>query len=322
MAPDPRLVQAVVSQAQAAGMNPLDLLTIIGYETAGSYRADQPGPRTKWGQHRGYIQWGEPQARKYNVDFANPEQQVSAAIQYLRDHGWRPGMGRLEMYAAINAGDVSKVGARDAAAGGAPGTVADKVNYQMKGHEARARNLLSQYDVPGGFQPPLGLLGAGGIPGGVIPSELPAGGIAAAPAGLIAPATQTPSAPPAAPTAPYSVAPNSDAARMLSDPTRYGLSADQSAQMRTQMAAGGPGGGVIGNIPAPSPPAPVPTPPAPPPGILSPAPSQGQNPPGVLSPPPSQPREPPQPEAQGTAATLFDDWRNRRPLGLFQGGWT
>lgn len=317
MAPDPRLVQAVVQQATAAGMNPLDLLTIIGYETAGTYRADQPGPRTKWGQHRGLIQWGEPQAKQYQVDFTDPEQQVGAAIQYLRDHGWRPGMGRLEMYAAINAGHVSQVNASDVAAGGAPGTVTDKVTKQMGGHERTARNLLSAYDVPGGYQLPAGA-NANGIPGGVEPSSLPwGGGYTPAPQGVLstdapsqAPAPQTP---PAAAVAPYSAAPNSDAARMLSDPTRYGLSPDAAQAMREQMAAGGPGGGTIGDIPVPQPDQPPASPQPPPAGVLSTEAAPASPNPAALAPPPG---------AQGTAQQLLTDWRKRQPPTLMQGGWT
>jgi hypothetical protein len=231
--------------------------------------------------------------------------------------------------------------------------------------------------------------GVNGIPGGYTPSELPAGGIAPAgpPGGVLgAPGTPAPvgrEPPSAAPLAPFFAAPNSDAARMLSDPTRYGLSPQDYQALRAQMEKGGPGGGTIGNIPAPAP-API-SPSAPPPaGVLS----QGGVPPAPGAPPPSphaaqptaeerettrkylagmgpgpigiwnpekiwsqrpeyaQPAKPlseysfppnavaqanqapvigerlPPPGAQGTAGQLVDDWRNKRPLGLFQGGWT
>lgn len=249
-----------------------------------------------------------------------------------------------------------------------------------------------------------------GIPGGYAPSELPAAGLGGqapnlapqapqAPAGVLAQdVATTGSVSRPAPSAPYSVAPNSDAARMLSDPTRYGLSLEQAAEMRRQLQAGGPGGGTIGNIPAvPSsgttPPAPV----SPPAGALSPGappppryvaddtgmPSlfagkpavpgkeptpeereatkqylagMGPGPVGIWNPEKiwwqrpgyAQPAQPPmqidpnavmtaqapapiigerpdmQPGSGGQGATtqLFDDWRNKRPLGLFGGGWT
>lgn len=261
MAVDPRLVQAVSAQARAAGMDPLDLLTIMSYETGGTLNPWQRGPTTKWGTHRGLIQFGEPQAQHYQVGADTPvEQQVAASIRYLQDHGWRPGMGRLEMYAAINAGNVKNINARDAAAGGAPGTVQDKVNSQMAGHEARAKNLLSQYDVPGGYQPPAGANG-NGIPGGVSPSDLPwGGGYTPAPQGVVSPATNAPAAP--------TIEPNSDAARALSDPARYGIDPAVAMQLQAYVTPGNR----LGNI---QPPATTVAdgrnaPSAPPPGIVAP----------------------------------------------------
>lgn len=390
---DPELVRQVAVQARAAGMDPIDLLTVIGYETGGTYNPAQRGPTTKWGTHRGIIQFGEPQAKKYGVDFNGPVgNQVAAAIKFIQDHGWKPGMGRLGMYAAINAGDASKIHASDAKAGGAWGTVADKVNYQMGAHEARAKNLLSQYDT--------GATLPAQTQTGVAPSEIPWGGYGykppelpkdglQRPPGVLAPEPTTTGSTgqpggggnwfdrlASAPTAPYSAAPNSDAARMLSDPSRYGLSPEQAVEMRRQMQAGGPGGGTIGNIPA-APPSPVPTSAsAPPPGALSssglppsphrePTPEEreatkqylagmGPGPIGIWNPDkiwwqqPWAPKAPPEdpietlkrldPEGktmmaqqpamqpgqggQGSAGQLFDDWRNKRPLGLFQGGWT
>lgn len=294
---DPTLVAEVANQARAAGMNPLDLLTIMSYETAGTLNPWQRGPTTKWGQHRGLIQWGEKQRDQYGVHAGSSvAEQVAASIKYLQDRGWKPGMGRLEMYAAINAGGIGpKYYSRsDANAGGAPGSVADKVNNQMAGHEAKAKNLLAQYDTGEGV--PAGA-GANGITGGVTPSSIPWGGYGyTAPPGLLQPGSTGPRSPTpdvattgsvgqprdAAPTAPYSVAPNSDAARMLSDPARYGLSPIQVAEMRKQLTAGGPGGGTIGNIPVPQP---VPTP----------APSPAQPPAGLLSPPPPSSRLDPAP---------------------------
>jgi len=142
---NPELLEAVKRHAPTIGLSPQDLLTIYSYETGGTLNPWQAGPRTKWGQHRGLIQWGEPQARKYGVTATTPvDQQVGASIKYLQDRGFKPGMGLLQAYAAINAGGIGPkyYQARDAAAGGAPGTVADKVNKQMAGHAARAASLL------------------------------------------------------------------------------------------------------------------------------------------------------------------------------------
>lgn len=128
--------------ANELGVDAIDLATAISYETAGTFGLNTKGPRTKWGQHRGLIQWGEPQAAKYlNNDFSVASQ-MRGMVDYLRDAGVQPGMGLMDIYSAINAGQVGRYGASDAAAGGAPGTVADKVNNQMAGHRRKAIALL------------------------------------------------------------------------------------------------------------------------------------------------------------------------------------
>jgi hypothetical protein len=137
------LANAIKSTADKIGVNPLDLATAISYETGGTFDPWQAGPTTKWGQHRGLIQWGEPQAKQYGVTQDMPvPAQVEAAGKYLVDRGVKPGMGLLDIYSAINAGGVGLYNRTDAHAGGAPGTVADKVNNQMGGHRKKAEALL------------------------------------------------------------------------------------------------------------------------------------------------------------------------------------
>lgn len=128
--------------AEQVGIDPVDLATAISYETAGTFDPNIPGPTTKWGRHRGLIQWGEPQAQRYlDGDFSIPSQ-MRGIVQYLKDTGVRPGMGLLDIYSAINAGQVGRYNASDTAAGGAPGTVRDKVEKQMDGHRRKAMALF------------------------------------------------------------------------------------------------------------------------------------------------------------------------------------
>ena len=140
------LREGIISSAQALGVNPLDLATAISYETAGTFSPTQSGPTTQWGQHRGLIQFGEPQAQQYGVDWSDPlGSQLGpqgAVVSYLQDTGVQPGMGLLDIYSAINAGGVGRYGASDANNGGAPGTVRDKVEQQMTGHRQNALALL------------------------------------------------------------------------------------------------------------------------------------------------------------------------------------
>jgi hypothetical protein len=132
--------------AGALGMDPLDLATIVSYETGGTFDPAQPGPTTQWGQHRGLIQFGEPQARRYGVDWNDPLGsqlgEDGAIARYYRDNGWQPGMGLLDAYSIVNAGAPGLYNASDANNGGAPGTVADKVRDQMDGHRQNAQRLL------------------------------------------------------------------------------------------------------------------------------------------------------------------------------------
>lgn len=138
----------IISSANALGIDPVDLATAISYETAGTFDPTKRGPTTQHGQHRGLIQFGETQAVENGVDWNNPVGsqlgENGAVVSYLRKAGVKPGMGMMDIYSAINAGTVGRYGASDANNGGAPGTVADKVNNQMAGHRQKALALLGQ----------------------------------------------------------------------------------------------------------------------------------------------------------------------------------
>jgi hypothetical protein len=143
------LQEIINSTAQQLGISPQDLATVISYETAGTFDPLKAGPTTKWGQHRGLLQWGEPQAEKYGVDWKDLASQGRAMVNYFKDAGLKPGMGLMDIYSAVNAGRVGRYNASDEAAGGAPGTVADKVNDQMEGHKLKAQALLGRPTGPG-----------------------------------------------------------------------------------------------------------------------------------------------------------------------------
>lgn len=144
-----RLVEAIKNTAAWLGVKPEDIATSMSYETGGTFNEWQPGPTTQHGQHFGLIQWGAPQRQQYGVYKGMPvEEQVAAAGRYLKDRGVKPGDGLLQIYAAINAGNASKIHASDANNGGAPGTVLDKVNQQMEGHRAKAAALLGGTYTP------------------------------------------------------------------------------------------------------------------------------------------------------------------------------
>jgi hypothetical protein len=144
--PTNALAAGIIETANAIGIDPLDLATVISYETGGTFDPSQPGPTTQWGQHRGLIQFGEPQAQEHGVNWQDPAGSQlgpnGAIASYMRDAGVRPGMGLMDVYSAVNAGAPGRYSASDANNGGAPGTVADKVNNQMEGHRQNAMRLL------------------------------------------------------------------------------------------------------------------------------------------------------------------------------------
>lgn len=174
---------AIMASAGRLGISPSDLATAISYETAGSFDPWKKGPVTQWGEHRGLIQFGEPQRKQYGVsrETSVPDQ-LKAVEAYLTDAGVKPGHGLLDVYSAINAGRVGRYGASDAHNGGAPGSVADKV-ASMAAHRKRANALLGLDAAPGRAGPPdamAGSLGPDGVASAAVPSQSSGGQAATA----------------------------------------------------------------------------------------------------------------------------------------------
>lgn len=141
------LAPQIKETAESLGMDPVDLATIISYETGGTFDPSKAGPTTQWGKHRGLIQFGEPQASQYGVDWNDPigSQLGSdgAIAKYFRENGWQPEMGLLDAYSIVNAGAPGLYDRSDASNGGAPGTVRDKVENQMEAHRRTAQSLFA-----------------------------------------------------------------------------------------------------------------------------------------------------------------------------------
>lgn len=152
---DTNLSNGIIEAAAALGVDPVDLATIISYETAGTFDPQKKGPKTKWGQHAGFIQFGEPQQEETGADLSTYETAMKsqlgaggAIVNYFRRNGFKNGMGLLDMYSIVNTGGPGNYDATDAASGGMPGTVRDKVNDQMSGHRAKAIALLGNDNNP------------------------------------------------------------------------------------------------------------------------------------------------------------------------------
>lgn len=180
-APD-GLIDAVKASAERLGVDPSDVLTAMSYETGGKLDPNLWGG--KGGNYLGLIQFGPEERAKYGVKPDMPiGEHVTAAENFLRDRGVKPGMGLLDIYSTINAGRPGLYNRSDAANGGAPGSVADKV-AGMAAHRLRANSLLGLDTAPaaapaGGAAAYAGAPTAAAAPAGPAPMSLaPAGGAA------------------------------------------------------------------------------------------------------------------------------------------------
>jgi hypothetical protein len=139
------LRSAIIRTANSRGLDPTDLATAISYETGGTFDPWKRGPTTKWGTHRGLIQWGEPQQREYGVYKGMPvADQMDAVGRYLDNAGVKPGMGLLDIYSAINAGHVGRYEASD----GPGNTVRSHVDQMNAEHRAQAARLVGGTFTP------------------------------------------------------------------------------------------------------------------------------------------------------------------------------
>lgn len=141
------IAQGIIDTAQAIGADPLDLATAISFETGGTFDPRKAGGKTKWGRMRGLIQFGEPQAKQYGVDWSNPVGSQlgpnGAVAKYMKANGFRPGMGMDDLYSTINAGGPGRHGAVDNGS-----TVSQKV-AGMGAHRKKAEALLAGKYQPG-----------------------------------------------------------------------------------------------------------------------------------------------------------------------------
>lgn len=94
--------QYLLQAARNRGYNPLDLATVMQYES--SLNPDVWGGKD--GKYYGLIQFGPEERKKYGVNTLNPSfnNQVDAAINFLDGRGYKPSMGLLDMYSTVLAG--------------------------------------------------------------------------------------------------------------------------------------------------------------------------------------------------------------------------
>jgi len=133
--------KALRESAARIGTTPEDLATVIGYETGGTFSP------SKWGgaggRYMGLIQFGPPERAQYGANENQTfKEQLGAVERYLKDRGYKPGMGINDLYSTILAG---RPGLNRADSGG---TVNEHVERMKVAHRARALLFLKSGEVP------------------------------------------------------------------------------------------------------------------------------------------------------------------------------
>jgi len=97
---------ALVTVADRLGLDPADLAAIFSFETGGSMSPSEPGRGAAAGRV-GLIQAGPNERRAYGIHSGQTfAQQLEGVARYLTARGVRPGMGLVDVYAAVNGGNV------------------------------------------------------------------------------------------------------------------------------------------------------------------------------------------------------------------------
>lgn len=132
---------ALVKAGQELGVDPLDLATIFGFETGGSYDTNQWGGDN--GNYFGLIQFGPAEQRHYGIVYGMTfEQQVSKVVQFFKDRFAKVGMSTegaslLQLYTTVLAGNPkANIHSQDSF-GTSPQSGVDRM---VKGHREAARH--------------------------------------------------------------------------------------------------------------------------------------------------------------------------------------
>lgn len=142
--PNDEQASEIAKAAQELGVDPVDLATVISYETGGTMSPGQKGPVTHRGQHIGLIQFGDAEQQAYGAHAGQTfAEQMPAVVRYLKARGVKPGMGLLDLYSTVNAGSPGRYGAKDGNT--ADATVADKVSGRaMAEHRKKAEAMFTR----------------------------------------------------------------------------------------------------------------------------------------------------------------------------------
>ncbi len=130
---------ALIKAGQILGVNPIDLATIIGFESAGSYSPSKMGGQG--GVYRGLIQFSPGNQRTYGItpDMTFEEQLLGPVVEYFKDRFAGVGMSTegaslLQLYTTVLAGNPkANINSRDSF-----GTSSKSGVEKMQPHRAAA----------------------------------------------------------------------------------------------------------------------------------------------------------------------------------------
>lgn len=124
------------SVAAQFGLSPVDVAAVMSYETGGTFSPTIMGG--KGGNYMGLIQFGREERAKYGITKSStPEQWTRAITGFLKDRGFKKGMGVLDLYSTINAGTPGRYNASDG-----NGTVRSHVDTLLSKHRGNAKRWL------------------------------------------------------------------------------------------------------------------------------------------------------------------------------------
>ncbi|EJU14922.1 bacteriophage protein [Sphingomonas sp. LH128] len=125
-----------IDVAKRFGLDPSDVAAVMSYETGGTFSPTIMGG--KGGQYMGLIQFGPAERKKYGIDkTSDPAEWTKAVGDYLEDRGFKRGMGVMDLYSTINAGQPGRYNASDG-----NGTVTSHVAEILGAHKEKAKGWL------------------------------------------------------------------------------------------------------------------------------------------------------------------------------------
>ena len=128
---------AVTQTAQRLGISPVDLATVISYETGGKFSTSIRGGTNN--RHIGLIQFGDEEQKTYGAKQGQSfGDQMQSVEKYLKDRGVKPGDNLSTLYKIVNGGNRDVSGS----ASDGNGTIDEHVARMQKEHATGAQKFL------------------------------------------------------------------------------------------------------------------------------------------------------------------------------------